>query len=68
MDVIKEIQNADFFITPLPKEPVVAMAYVPYQNAKKLYSPEQGIRNGTMFPELHKPFSCQSVKGAERDE
>ncbi len=62
MDVIRELQNSEFFIRPLPKDTVIAMAYVPYQNARKLYSPEQGIQTGTIFPELNKPFSpeCQS--------
>lgn len=68
MDVIKELQNADFFITPLPKKTVVAMAYVPYQNAAQLYSPEQGIQNGTMFPELNKPFCPRGSKGGAHDD
>lgn len=61
MDVIKELQNSDYFIRPLPKEPVPAMAYVPYQNAKRLYAPEQGICSGTLFPELDKPFTPDTV-------
>ena len=47
MDVIKQLQNSDFFIAPLPKDTTVTMAYVPYQNADKLYSPEQAICMGT---------------------
>lgn len=68
MDVIKELQNSEFFIKPLPSDTVVAMAYVPYQNAKKLYSPECGIRNGTMFPELNKPFTAAFPRGGQTDE
>ena len=60
MDVIKELQNSDFFIRPFPKNTPIAMAYIPYQNAKKLLSPEQGIQTGTMFPELNKPFDPES--------
>ena len=56
MDVIKQLQNADFFIKPLPKKTVEAMAYVPFQNADRLYAPEQAIMAGTLFPELNKPF------------
>lgn len=63
MDIIKELQNADFFIRPLPEKTVEAMAYVPFQNASRLYSPEHGIQTGTLFPELNKPFLAYKVKG-----
>ena len=68
MDVIKELQNSDFFIKPLPKDITVAMAYLPYQNAVKLYSPEHGIQQGTMFPELNKPFKAYGRYGGKKDE
>ena len=68
MDVIKQLQNADFYISPLPKDTVIAMAYVPYQNAVNLYSPEHGIQTGTMFPELNKPFMCSSRKAGDQDD
>ncbi len=68
MDVMKELQNADFWIRPLPKDATVAMAYVPYQNAKKLYSPEHGIQMGTLFPELNKPFKAYLNKGGRDDD
>ncbi len=42
--------------TPLPKVVVEAMAYVPFQQYKTVFSPEQGFENGTIFPELNKPF------------
>ena len=32
------------------------MAYVPFQQADRIYSAEQGLSNGTMFPVLDKPF------------
>ena len=67
MDVIKELQNSELFIRPIPENTVVAMAYVPYQNAQKLYSPEQGICSGTMFPELNKPFDPKDKKGGMKD-
>ena len=63
MDVIKEMLNSDFFIQPLPKDTAVTMAYVPYQNAGKLYSPEQAICMGTLFPELDKPFDPGKASG-----
>lgn len=68
MDAIRELQNSEFFVQPLPKNPVVAMAYVPYQNAKKLYSPEHGIQMGTMFPELNKPFNPNCKNGGMKNE
>ena len=40
----------------LPKNTVVAMAYVPFQLDDKLYTNEQGFVSGTMFPVLNKPF------------
>ncbi|MDD5953304.1 MAG: spore coat associated protein CotJA [Oscillospiraceae bacterium] len=45
--------------SPLPKDPVVAMAYVPFQqfNNKNLYGAEEGFGRGTLFPDLDKPFS-----------
>lgn len=32
------------------------MAYVPFQQWGEVYEAEQGIRQGTMFPELDFPF------------
>lgn len=34
----------------------LAMAYVPMQKFQKLYSPEKGLENGTLFEELNLPF------------
>lgn len=49
--------TADYGISPLPENPVVAMAYVPYQsNMGTLYSLEKGLNSGTVFPVLDKPF------------
>lgn len=35
---------------------VVAMAYVPWQNLNTVYDPEDGFEQGTIFPELDKPW------------
>lgn len=51
-----DLKSSEYGISPFPKDPVVAMAYVPYQNPKSVYSTEQGINSGTMFPCLDKPF------------
>lgn len=56
MDDIIRLKAMEYRISPLPEKPVIAMAYVPYQNAEKLFGPEQGISAGTMFPCLDKPF------------
>lgn len=55
-DMFFEMKEREYGIQPLPDNPVVAMAYIPYQNAGKLYSAEQGLCSGTMFPCLDKPF------------
>jgi len=34
----------------------IAMAYVPWQHFSKTYEPARGLRAGTIFPELDKPF------------
>lgn len=65
MDVIKEIQNSEYFIMPFPKDTSLAMAYVPFQNAGKMYSAEQGVCAGTMFPELNKPFDPERTIGGD---
>lgn len=56
MNDIFMMKAMEYGIRPLPQNPVVAMAYVPFQNAQKLYSAEQGVVMGTMFPCLDKPF------------
>lgn len=68
MDVIKELQNSEFFIQPLPKDTVEAMAYVPFQNASKLYSPQHAIEMGTLFPELDKPFGPSCMLGGNKND
>lgn len=59
------MKAAEYGITPLPDDPQVTMAYVPYQTdgAENIYNPEKGMCAGTMFPDLHKPFM---PKGDER--
>ena len=45
----------------LPEEPVVAMAYVPFQLDKTVYLPEQALQAGTLFKTLDKPFCGRSI-------
>lgn len=35
----------------------LAMAYVPMQCLKTIYSPQTALLRGTLFPELDKPFT-----------
>ncbi len=57
-DLIKMTNSQYGIISPLPDDPVTAMAYVPFQQPGKMYCPEKGIEKGTLFPELNKPFCC----------
>lgn len=36
----------------------VAMAFVPWQQWQPTYVPEQGLIEGTIFPDLNLPFHC----------
>lgn len=47
--------------TALPANPVVAMAYVPFQLDKTTYSPEIALCEGTLFKVLNKPFCGRSL-------
>ncbi len=40
----------------LPENPVVTMAYVPYQECNDVYPCEKALAMGTIFPVLDKPF------------
>ena len=51
-----KINSSTHETSALPENPVVAMAYIPYQNPQEVYSVEEGINTGTMFPCLDKPF------------
>lgn len=35
----------------------LAMAYVPWQTWEDLYKPEEGLKQGTIFMQLNKPFT-----------
>lgn len=52
-----EIVNEHYGLSKLPKNPVEAMAYIPYQmDNSDTFTPVQGFACGTMFPVLNKPF------------
>lgn len=42
--------------------PMYGHAYTPVQTMKKIFTPEEGLENGTIFPELVSPYvPLQSV-------
>ncbi len=45
--------------TMFPNDPVVAMAYIPWQQLEEVYEPEVALQKGTIFPELYKPFMAK---------
>lgn len=44
------------FTKTLPENPVVAMAYVPFQTDMTTYDEMKALKAGTLFPVLDKPF------------
>ena len=40
----------------LPENPILAQAYVPIQRMDKTFTPEVGLKMGTIFPELVRPY------------
>jgi hypothetical protein len=40
----------------MPVSPKLANAYVPYQYYESLYPPETGLKQGTIFPCLNRPY------------
>lgn len=41
----------------MPENPRLATAYVPFQDAKCIYSAAKGLSQGTIFPDLVMPYS-----------
>jgi len=41
----------------------LAEAYIPMQKYVSSYPPEQGLRRGTIFPELDKPYIEEKARG-----
>lgn len=41
---------------PFPCDAALAVAYVRWQELQEVYEPIIGLCNGTIFPELNKPF------------
>ncbi len=48
--------------SPLPADATVTMAYIPFQQAPVIYDDDkEALCNGTLFPELDKPFEGKGV-------
>ena len=41
---------------------VVGMAYVPMQNWRDVYAPEEALARGTQFSDLDKPFFGEDIR------
>ncbi len=50
------------FTTALPEDPVVAMAYVPFQTDTTTYDEMKALKIGTLFPVLDKPFMGRGMR------
>lgn len=49
-----------------PDNPMFGQSYVPIQRMNKVFTPEVGLRMGTIFPELVSPYEpCQSIREIE---
>ena len=56
------LSNTDKERPALPKDASVTMAYIPLQTELEAYSDEQALTNGTLFPQLNKPFKGRMLK------
>ena len=49
-----------------PNNPMLAQSYVPIQKMNKVFTPDIGLKMGTIFPELVSPYMpCQSIREIE---
>lgn len=53
---LKAQRDFSVAVSPLPANPVVAMAYVPMQTETTTYDEMQALACGTLYPCLFKPF------------
>ena len=56
------LRNKSTVLPPLPADASVTMAYVPFQQQPVIYDEEKtALCEGTLFPELNKPFTGKGV-------
>ena len=48
--------------TPLPSNPTVGMAYVPFQQWGEVYDADKAFSRYTLFPQLDLPFEREEIK------
>lgn len=49
-----------------PDNPALAQAYIPIQQMGKIFTPEEGLKLGTIYPELVRPYEpLQSIREIE---
>ena len=41
----------------------LARAYIPFQIMNQIFSPDEALKKGTLFPELYRPYRMQDKKG-----
>ncbi len=41
----------------MPRDPLLANSYVPYQTLNEIYEPRTSLEQGTIFPELDSPYT-----------
>lgn len=41
----------------MPRDPMLANSYVPYQTLEEVYCPDTALKQGTIFPELDMPYT-----------
>lgn len=52
----RNCQNRCRAMDRMPVNPMLANAYVPYQQPEELFTPIEALENGTAFPELVSPY------------
>lgn len=57
-----KMSNFPVAVTPLPADPVVAMAYIVFQSDTTTYDEMKALSCGTLFPVLNKPFLGSGVR------
>lgn len=62
-EALKSVDNIyTGYTTALPENPVVAMAYVPFQTDSSTYDDMKALQAGTLFPVLNKPFYGRGMR------
>ena len=52
----RNCQNRCRAMDAMPTNPMLANAYVPYQEGEDLFTPNEALEQGTAFPELVSPY------------